>query len=89
MAHQCPGKHSTRASAAMCRSIYAQAEFWMKIGRLAAASPTLSFNEIISHQLASVHVPVHETRKFPDRVRVRIPKIPRRDTGTITRIVSI
>ena len=45
-----------RASAVMCRSINAQAEFWMKIGRLAEANPTLSFNEIISNQLASVQV---------------------------------
>ncbi|MBX7534585.1 ParD-like family protein [Qipengyuania sp. GH1] len=40
------------ASAVMCRSINAQAEFWMKIGRLAEANPTLSFNEIVSQQLA-------------------------------------
>ncbi|MBW6527989.1 ParD-like family protein [Sphingomonas sp. RHCKR7] len=36
-----------RASAVMCRSINAQAEFWMTIGRLAEANPTLSFNEIV------------------------------------------
>ena len=40
------------ASAVMCRSINAQAEFWMKIGRLAEASPTLSFNEIVKRELA-------------------------------------
>ena len=51
-----------RASAVMCRSINAQAEFWMKIGRLAEANPTLSFNEIISQQLASVQVPEHDAR---------------------------
>ncbi len=34
------------------------------------------FNAIISHQLASVYVPVHEGRKFPDRVRVRMPTMP-------------
>ncbi|MEL7690929.1 ParD-like family protein [Citromicrobium bathyomarinum] len=40
------------ASAVMCRSINAQAEFWMKIGRLAEASPTLSFNDIVKRELA-------------------------------------
>jgi len=36
-----------RASAVMCRSINAQAEFWMKIGMLAEANPALSFNDIV------------------------------------------
>ncbi|MCK7612371.1 ParD-like family protein [Roseibium sediminicola] len=40
-----------RAGAVMCRSINAQAEFWMKIGKLAEANPTLSFNEIVKMQL--------------------------------------
>lgn len=40
-----------RASAVMCRSINAQAEFWMKIGMLAEANPTLSFNDIVKAQL--------------------------------------
>src|SRR3546814_20839215 len=39
-----------RASTVMCRSINAQAEFWMKIGMLAEASPTLSFNDIVKTQ---------------------------------------
>jgi len=43
-----------RASSVMCRSINAQAEFWMKIGMLAEANPTLSFNEIIQMQLEAV-----------------------------------
>lgn len=51
-----------RASAVMCRSINAQAEFWMKIGRLAEANPTLSFNEIISRELAVSHVPEADER---------------------------
>ena len=41
-----------QASAVMCRSINAQAEFWMKIGRLAEANPTLSFNDSVRQQLA-------------------------------------
>jgi ParD-like antitoxin of type II bacterial toxin-antitoxin system len=36
-----------RASVVMCRSINAQAEFWMKIGMLAEGNPTLTFNDII------------------------------------------
>jgi len=40
-----------KASSVMCRSINAQAEFWMKIGMLAEANPTLSFNDIVKMQL--------------------------------------
>ncbi|WP_162654551.1 ParD-like family protein [Lentilitoribacter sp. Alg239-R112] len=43
-----------QASTVMCRSINAQAEFWMKIGMLAEANPTLSFNDIIKMQLDAV-----------------------------------
>ncbi|WP_179380319.1 ParD-like family protein [Jannaschia marina] len=46
-----------RASSVMCRSINAQAEFWMKIGMLAEANPTLSFSEIVKMQLEAVQVP--------------------------------
>lgn len=42
-----------RASQVMCRSINAQAEFWMKIGKLAEANPTLSFNDIVRQELAA------------------------------------
>jgi hypothetical protein len=42
-----------RASTVMCRSINAQAEWWMKIGMLAEASPTLSFTDIVQAQLAA------------------------------------
>lgn len=40
-----------RASTVMCRSINAQAEYWMKIGMLAEANPTLSFNQIVAMQM--------------------------------------
>lgn len=46
-------EEARRASAVMCRSINAQAEFWMKIGMLAEAHPTLSFNEIVRAQRAT------------------------------------
>ena len=45
-----------RASAVMCRSINAQAEFWMKIGMLAEANPTMAFNDIVNAQLAEADV---------------------------------
>lgn len=45
-----------RASTVMCRSINAQAEFWMKVGMLAEANPTLSFNDIVKMQLETAQV---------------------------------
>ncbi|WP_420145265.1 ParD-like family protein [Sphingobium sp.] len=45
-----------RASAVMCRSINAQAEFWMKIGMLAEANPTMAFTDIVKAQLAAVQI---------------------------------
>lgn len=49
-----------KASDVMCRSINAQAEYWMKIGMLAQTHPDLSFNEIVQLQLraAQVELPV-------------------------------
>lgn len=49
-----------RASAVMCRSINAQAEFWMKIGMLAEANPALSFNDIVKMQLSGERVRLAE-----------------------------
>jgi len=49
-------EEARRASAVMCRSINAQAEFWMKIGMLAEANPTLSFNDIVQAQIAAAHL---------------------------------
>ena len=45
-----------RASAIMCRSINAQAEFWMKTGMLAEANPAMSFNDLMKAQLAEANV---------------------------------
>ncbi|WCT72392.1 ParD-like family protein [Sphingomonas naphthae] len=45
-----------RASTVMCRSINAQAEFWLKIGMLAEANPTLSFIDIVQSQMAAAQV---------------------------------
>lgn len=49
-----------RASTVMCRSINAQAEFWMKVGMLAEANPTLSFNEIVKMQFAVAQVQIRD-----------------------------
>jgi hypothetical protein len=49
-------EEARRASTVMCRSINAQAEFWMKIGMLAEANPALSFNDIVKMQFAVTHV---------------------------------
>ena len=46
-------EEARKASTVMCRSINAQAEFWMKIGMLAETNPTLSFNGIVKAQLAN------------------------------------
>lgn len=39
----------------MSRSINAQAEFWMKMGRLAELNPTLTYAEIIAQELANAN----------------------------------
>ncbi|WP_448659622.1 ParD-like family protein [Sphingomonas sp. CJ99] len=52
-----------RASAVMCRSINAQAEFWMKIGMLAEANPAMSFTEIVQMEM-------QRARIEPDQARV-------------------
>lgn len=47
-----------KSSSVMCRSINAQAEFWMKVGMLAEANPTLPFTEIMAQQLRNADVQV-------------------------------
>ena len=51
-------EEARRASTVMCRSINGQAEFWMTIGMLAEANPTLSFNQIVRMQYAAAQVRV-------------------------------
>ena len=53
-------EEARRASGVMCRSINAQAEFWMKIGMLAEANPTLSFNEIVRMQIEGAQAALPE-----------------------------
>lgn len=40
-----------KATKVSCRSINAQAAFWIKVGMLCETNPTLSFNEIIQREL--------------------------------------
>lgn len=46
------------ATKVSCRSINAQAAFWLKVGMLAETNPSLSFNEIMARELAAVGVAV-------------------------------
>jgi hypothetical protein len=47
-----------RASKVSCRSINAQAAYWIKVGMLCETNPTLSFTEIIQRELNSAGVSV-------------------------------
>ena len=45
-----------RASSVTCRSINAQAAFWIRIGMLCELEPTLSFNQIVIRELQEAGV---------------------------------
>ena len=45
-----------RASTMTCRSVNAQAEFWIKTGMLVEENPTLFFHEIVKMQFAAANV---------------------------------
>jgi hypothetical protein len=45
-----------RATKVSCRSINAQAAYWIRVGMLCETNPTLSFNEIIKRELRSAGV---------------------------------
>jgi hypothetical protein len=49
-----------KSSNVMSRSINSQAEFWIKIGRLAELNPALTFNEIIKAELIKEDLTVAE-----------------------------
>ena len=56
-----------KASGVGCRSINAQAAFWIKIGMLCEMNPTLSFNEIVAGELRAAGVGVDvDTGAIPD-----------------------
>lgn len=48
-----------RASKVSCRSINAQAAFWIKVGLLCETNPTLRFNDIMKRELDSAGVSGH------------------------------
>lgn len=45
-----------KASTVSCRSINAQAAFWIKIGMLCEMNPTKSFNQIVAEELKAAGV---------------------------------
>ncbi|AZM96206.1 MULTISPECIES: ParD-like family protein [Halomonadaceae] len=45
-----------RASSVMVRSINAQAEYWIKVGMLAEANPSMTFSEIMRDQMQQADV---------------------------------
>lgn len=47
-----------RASKVACRSINAQAAYWIKIGMLCETNPTLDFAEIVAREMKSAGVAV-------------------------------
>lgn len=49
-----------KASSVMVRSINAQAEYWIKIGMLAEANPTMSFSAIMSEEMKHADVEVRK-----------------------------
>lgn len=49
-----------RASKVSCRSINAQAAFWIRIGMLCEMNPTLSFNEVVARELKEAGVSIPE-----------------------------
>lgn len=49
-----------KASSVMVRSINAQAEYWIKIGMLAEANPTMCFSEIVREQMDLANVDIRK-----------------------------
>lgn len=47
-----------KASKVGCRSINAQAEFWIKIGMLCEMNPTMSFVEVMAREMSAAGVAV-------------------------------
>ena len=45
-----------KASTVSCRSINAQAAFWIKVGMLCEMHPTMSFNEIVAREMRAAGV---------------------------------
>ncbi|MHA3902446.1 ParD-like family protein [Castellaniella sp. WN] len=54
-----------KASVVSCRSINAQAAFWIRIGMLCEMNPTSSFNEITTGELRAAGVAVQAVKVAP------------------------
>jgi hypothetical protein len=54
-----------KASAVTCRSINAQAAFWIKIGMLCEMNPTQSFNQIVARELRAAGVEAQPVKGAP------------------------
>lgn len=51
-----------KASAVGCRSINAQAAFWIKIGMLCEMNPTMSFHQIMAQEMQAAGVETKSLR---------------------------
>jgi hypothetical protein len=49
-----------KASSVMVRSINAQAEYWIKVGMLAEANPTMTFSDIMRDQMKLAEVDIRK-----------------------------
>ncbi|MCH4810346.1 ParD-like family protein [Vreelandella neptunia] len=49
-----------KASSVMVRSINAQAEYWIKVGMLAEANPSMTFSDIMREQMKQADVDVRK-----------------------------
>ncbi|MCZ2103731.1 MAG: ParD-like family protein [Comamonadaceae bacterium] len=52
-----------KASAVSCRSINAQAAFWIRIGMLCEMHPAQSFNEIVTREMQAAGVAAPSLQK--------------------------
>lgn len=53
------------ASTVSCRSINAQAAFWIKFGMLCEMNPTLTFHEVVAREMREAGVDLRHTRLVP------------------------
>ncbi|MBR7747822.1 MULTISPECIES: ParD-like family protein [Undibacterium] len=51
-----------KASAVSCRSINAQAAYWIKVGMLCEMHPTLSFHQIMAEEMRAAGVETQALR---------------------------
>lgn len=58
-----------KASTVSCRSINAQAAFWVKIGMLCELNPTESFNDIMARELRGAGVMPAATPSAPSVIK--------------------